>query len=122
MLDDDQIAMLVYNHVVQLSLIDHEIDAAFLLAHEVAARAFDPAWTRAGIDAARRLPSPQAALLKALCLRPDTGADRSGLRCIETDPKPNTLAQGRTSSRHVEYLHECRARPHKTVQRTRLAG
>lgn len=54
MLDDDQIAMLVYNHVVQLSLIDHEIDAAFLLAHEVAARAFDPAYTRAGIDAARR--------------------------------------------------------------------
>ena len=54
MLDDDQIALLVYNHVVHLSLLDHEIDAAFQLAHEVAARAFDPAYTRAGIDAARQ--------------------------------------------------------------------
>ena len=62
MLDDDQIAMLVYNHVVQLSLLDHEVEAAFALAHEVAARAFDPAYTRAGIDAARqRLVAPTGA-------------------------------------------------------------
>lgn len=54
MLDDDQIAMLVYNHAVQLSLLDYEIDAAFQLAHEVAVRAFDPAYTRAGLDAARQ--------------------------------------------------------------------
>ena len=54
MLDDEQIAMLVYNHVVQLSLIDYGVDEAFRLAHEVAARAFDPAYTRDGIDAARR--------------------------------------------------------------------
>ena len=54
MLDDDQIAMLVYNHVVQLVLLDHEVEEAFRLAHEVAALAFDPAYTRAGIDAARQ--------------------------------------------------------------------
>lgn len=57
--DDDQIALLVYNHVVQLSLIDYGVDDAFRLAHEVVARAFDPAYTRAGIDAAReRMSTP----------------------------------------------------------------
>ena len=54
MLDDDQIAMLVYNHVVQLTLLDYEVGTAFQLAHEVAAKAFDPAYTRAGLDVARQ--------------------------------------------------------------------
>ena len=54
MLDDEQIALLVYNHVVQLTLIDYLPDEAFALAHRVAATAFDMDLTRAGLEAARR--------------------------------------------------------------------
>lgn len=54
MIDDDQIAMLVYTHVVQLTLIDYSPSEAFSLAHQVAARAFDADFTRAGLETARR--------------------------------------------------------------------
>ena len=53
MVDEDQIAMLVYSHVVQLTLIDYEPAEAFLLAHRVAARAFDAEFTLAGLKAAK---------------------------------------------------------------------
>lgn len=52
--DDEQIAMLVYTHVVQLTLIDYGPDEAFALAHRVAARAFNADFTRTGLEAARR--------------------------------------------------------------------
>ena len=53
MVDDEQIAILIYNHVVQLSLIDYKTEDAFRLAHQVAAMAFDLEFTRIGIEAAR---------------------------------------------------------------------
>ena len=57
MIDEDQIAMLVYSHVVQLTLIDYQPDEAFALAHRVAALGFDTAFTQAGLEAARKVQS-----------------------------------------------------------------
>ena len=54
MIDEEQMALLIYTHVVQLSLIDVDVDEAFRLAHRVAALAFDPTFTHEGLKAARR--------------------------------------------------------------------
>ena len=48
-MDFDQTQLLVYQHVVQLTLLDHEVDQAFALAHQVAALAFDESFTRRGL-------------------------------------------------------------------------
>ncbi len=48
-MDFDQTQLLIYQHVVQLTLLDHEVDQAFALAHQVAALAFDEPFTRRGL-------------------------------------------------------------------------
>ena len=53
MIDEEQLSILIYNHVVQLTLIDVEPSQAFTIAHQVAALAFDQDFTRAGLAAAR---------------------------------------------------------------------
>ncbi len=53
MIELETLQMLVYQHVVQLTLIDHPPHEAFKIAHRVAALAFDEAFTQAGLDAAR---------------------------------------------------------------------
>ena len=54
MINEEQMALLIYTHVVQLSLIDVDVDEAFRLAHRVAALAFDPTFTHEGLEVARR--------------------------------------------------------------------
>ena len=49
MIDFEQVQLLIYQHVVQLTLIDHPVADAFALAHEVAALAFDEHFTRQGL-------------------------------------------------------------------------
>lgn len=49
MIDHEQLALLIYQHAVQLTLIDYEVEQAFRLAHQVAAAAFDEAFTRDGL-------------------------------------------------------------------------
>ena len=76
MVDDEQIAMLVYTHVVQLTLIDYQPDEAFALAHRVAALAFDADFTRAGLEAAR--PAAET--------RPGSGIQGAPARAEATTP------------------------------------
>ena len=53
MIEPETLHMLVYQHVVQLTLLDHSPRRAFKIAHLVAALAFDKAFTSAGLEAAR---------------------------------------------------------------------
>lgn len=55
MIDTEQLQLLVYQHVVQLTLIDHQVEEAFRLAHQVAAAAFDEAFLAEGLAAANEL-------------------------------------------------------------------
>ena len=64
-MDFDQTQLLIYNHVIQLTLIDYELERAFDLAHEVAALAFDEEFTRKGLATAierHEKPAPNKAL------------------------------------------------------------
>lgn len=54
MIDEDQLTLLIYNHAVQLTLIDYPPTEALKLAYSVAALAFDADLTRAGLEAARQ--------------------------------------------------------------------
>lgn len=66
MIDHEQLQLLVYQHVVQLTLIDHSVEEAFRLAHQVAAAAFDEAFLTEGLASAtgsrRKVPGPKSAL------------------------------------------------------------
>ena len=59
--DDERIALLVYTHVVQLTLIDVDVDVddAVRIAHRAAALTLDTHATRASIDAVRQSPSAE---------------------------------------------------------------
>ena len=61
MMDFEQTQLLIYQHVVQLTLIDHEVEQAFVLAHHVAALAFDEAFTREGLARAAQKSQGSAA-------------------------------------------------------------
>lgn len=54
MIDPEQMQLLIYNHVVQLTLIDYDVEQAFAVAHRTAALAFDEHFMRDGLAAAKR--------------------------------------------------------------------
>lgn len=55
MMDLEQIQMLVYQHVTQLTLIDYRVSDAFDVALQTAALAFDDEFIRAGLERARKV-------------------------------------------------------------------
>ena len=54
MIDPEQMQLLIYNHVVQLTLIDYDVEQAFAVAHRPAALGFDEHFMRDGLAAARQ--------------------------------------------------------------------
>ena len=54
MIDADQMQILIYNHAVQLTLLDYGVTEAFEVAHRTAALGFDDKFTQAGLAHAAR--------------------------------------------------------------------
>ena len=67
-MDIEQTQLLIYQHVVQLTLLDHGVEDAFALAHHVVALAFDELFTREGL--ARAAGERQGSVAQAV--RPQT--------------------------------------------------
>jgi hypothetical protein len=85
MMDLEQIQMLVYQHVTQLTLIDYRVSDAFDVALQTAALAFDDEFIRAGLERARKVivdrtdhdKGPASSMTPNAALQGDQGAGKS---------------------------------------------